>query len=62
MQRGRELDTPLAVCDRSQVLQASDAARALGVRAGQRRATALALAAGLGIVEHDPVAERDALE
>ena len=62
VQRGRELDTPLAVCDRSQVLQASDAARALGVRAGQRRATALALAAGLGIVEHDPVAERDALE
>ncbi|MFM1988536.1 MAG: hypothetical protein RJA99_1493 [Pseudomonadota bacterium] len=53
---------PLAVCDRLQVLQANEAAQALGVRPGVRRATALALSAGLRIVEHDARADADALE
>jgi hypothetical protein len=43
--RAHEGDAPLAVCDRLQVLQASDAAWALGLRPGMRRATALSLAA-----------------
>jgi protein ImuB len=60
--RGLADDVPTAVCDRLHVLQANDAAQALGVRPGVRRATALALAAALRVVEHDPVAERDALE
>jgi protein ImuB len=60
--RAHEGDAPLAVCDRLQVLQASDAAWALGLRPGMRRATALSLAADLRIVEHDAVRERDALE
>jgi protein ImuB len=61
VERGREADGPLAVCDRLQVLQANDAAHELGVRPGQRRATALALAAALAIVEHDEAGEREAL-
>jgi len=60
--RAHDGDAPLAVCDRLQVLQASDAARALGLRPGLKRATALSLAADLHIVEHDPALERDALE
>ena len=60
--RTHEGELPLAVCDRLQVLQASDAAQALGLRPGQRRATALSLAADLRIVEHDPVLEHEALE
>jgi protein ImuB len=60
--RAHEADVPLAVCDRLQVLQASEAARALGLRSGMRRATALSLAADLRIVEHDAGVERDALE
>jgi protein ImuB len=60
--RAHDGDAPLAVCDRLQVLQASDAAHALGLRPGMRRATALSLAADLRIVEHDAAGERDALE
>lgn len=59
--RAHDGELPLAVCDRQQVLQASDAAQAMGLRPGQRRATALSLAADLRIVEHDPVREHEAL-
>ncbi len=52
---------PIAVCDRQRVLQASESAQALGVRHGMKRATALALAPGLEIVERAPALERDAL-
>jgi protein ImuB len=60
--RAHESELPLAVCDRLHVRQANDAAQALGLQLGQRRATALSLAADLRIVEHDPVQEREALE
>ena len=60
--RGHAGETPLAVADRLQVLQANDAAQALGVLPGVRRATALALAAHLHVIEYDPLAEREALE
>ncbi len=53
---------PFAVCDRLTVLYACDAAQALGVHTGQKRATALALAPQLLIVERDPDRERRALE
>jgi len=59
--RGHDGDLPLALCDRLQVLQASPAARARGIRPGLRRATALSLAADLTLVEHDPLLERMAL-
>jgi protein ImuB len=54
-------DPLLAVCDHTRVLQASDSAQALGVRPGIKRATALALAPDLGLVERDATLERDAL-
>ena len=44
----------LAICNRSSVEQASPSARALGVHAGQKRATALAPAPALIIRERDP--------
>jgi protein ImuB len=59
--RGHDGAPPLAICDRLQVLHANEAARARGVDTGQRRATALALAADLRIVEHDAHAEAEAL-
>ena len=51
----------LAVCDHLRVLHASDGAQALGVRPGMKRATALALAPELDLVERDAALERDAL-
>lgn len=54
-------DPLLAVCDRLRVLQASDSVQALGVRSGMKRATALALAPELNLVERDATLERDAL-
>jgi protein ImuB len=51
----------LAVCDRLRVLQASDAASALGVHAGMKRATALAIAPDLMLVERDASREQEAL-
>jgi protein ImuB len=60
--RGRPDAPPVAICDHQQVLHASDAALAVGVRPGQRRATAQSLAAGLTLIEHDPQLERAALE
>jgi protein ImuB len=62
LQRAVDAPLPLAMCDRLRVLQVNDAARTAGVTPGLRRATALALAAGLWVVEHDPARERDALE
>ena len=52
---------PLAVCDRQRVLQSSDSAQALGVEPGMKRATALALAPQLRLLERNPALERDAL-
>lgn len=52
----------LAVCDRQRVLQASQSAQALGIRPGMKRATSLALAPALAIVERDPAREREALQ
>jgi protein ImuB len=60
--RGRAEAPAVAICDRLQVLHASDTALAAGVRPGQRRATAQSLAAGLTLIEHDPRLERAALE
>lgn len=60
--RGLPETQPVAVCDRLQVLQANEAAQALGARPGVRRATALALSAALRIVEHNPRADADALD
>ena len=54
-------DPLLAACDHMRVLQASDSAQALGVRPGMKRATALALAPELNLVERDATLERDAL-
>jgi protein ImuB len=51
----------LAVCDHMRVLQASDSAQALGVRSGMKRATALALAPELNLVEREATLEGDAL-
>jgi protein ImuB len=54
-------DGPLAICDRLEVLQSNPTAEVLGVRPGVRRATALALASTLRIVEHDPTEDAEAL-
>ena len=51
----------LAVCNRTTVLLASVPAQALGVHGGSKRATALALAPDLIIVERDTVREQEAL-
>ncbi|HMN82609.1 MAG TPA: DNA polymerase Y family protein [Burkholderiaceae bacterium] len=51
----------LAVCDARQVLLANRSARDAGVRAGQKRATALALAPDLLIRERQAAGEHDAL-
>jgi protein ImuB len=51
----------LAVCDRLAVLMASEPAQALGVHAGMKRATALALAPGLPLLERDEPREQEAL-
>lgn len=59
--RGLPDGGPVAVCDRLQVLQVNAAAQAVGLHPGLRRATALALAADLRLLEHDPAAEADAL-
>lgn len=52
---------PVAVCGRLTVLQANAQARALGVQPGIRRATALALAPGLLLIERDEAREHEAL-
>ena len=52
----------LAVCNRTTVLLASLPAQALGVHGGSKRATALALAPDLIIVERDTVREQQALQ
>ncbi len=48
-----ESSLPLAICNRTHVEQASPAAAARGVRIGQQRATALAVAPDLIIRERD---------
>ena len=53
---------PFAICNRSSVEQVNQSARALGVHAGQKRATALALAPTLIIRERDPALEQQALQ
>ncbi len=50
-----------ALCNRLQVLLPDAAAIAAGLRAGMKRATALALLPGLVVLERDPVRERAAL-
>lgn len=52
---------PAAVCTRLVVLEANEAARATGVHPGLKRATALALAPSLHVLERDPAREADAL-
>jgi protein ImuB len=52
----------LAVCDRLHVLLTNPGAQALGVRNGIKRATALALAPDLRMLERDPTREQQALE
>ncbi len=52
----------LAVCDRLHVLLANSQAQALGVRNQTKRATALALAPDLLMLERDPAREQQALE
>lgn len=52
----------LALCDRLHVLLANAGAQTLGIHIGCKRATALALAPDLIILERDPIRERHALE
>ena len=52
---------PIAVCGRLTVLQANPQAAALGVEPGIRRATALALAPALLLIERDEAREHEAL-
>lgn len=52
----------LAVADRLTILHANDNAVAFGVQRGMKRATALALAPELTLIERDPARERQALE
>lgn len=52
---------PLALIDAHRVVIANDAARALGVRAGIKRATALALAPNLQLGQADPARDAQAL-
>jgi protein ImuB len=51
----------LAVCDRLHVLLTNKAAQSQGIEAGMKRATALALAARLELLERNLQAEREAL-
>jgi len=51
----------LAVCEHHRISQASEGARTIGVQRGMKRATALALAPKLEIVERAPALELDAL-
>ena len=53
---------PFAICSRSHVEQANPSARAVGVQAGQKRATALALAPSLIIRERELAREQQALQ
>lgn len=52
----------LAVCDRLKVLLVSADAEQRGVRPGMKRATALALAPDLLLIERDPQREHEAIE
>ena len=60
--RGQEAPLILAICNRLQVLQASEPAHALGIRPGLRRASALSMASSLQIIEHNPALDHAALE
>ena len=51
----------IAVCDRFKVLMASTAAQALGIQAGIKRATALALAPDIVLIERKPEREQQAI-
>jgi len=52
---------PLALLERARITEADDAAQALGVRPGMRRATALALAPALALGTADAVRDAQAL-
>ncbi|HOA95735.1 MAG TPA: hypothetical protein PKJ79_18460, partial [Quisquiliibacterium sp.] len=54
--------TPVAVCAHQHVLLANATAQALGVRPGIRRATALALAPTVRLLERNPAREDLALQ
>ncbi|MCX7213160.1 MAG: DNA polymerase Y family protein [Burkholderiales bacterium] len=60
--RGQEAPLILAICNRLQVLHASEPAQALGIRPGLRRASALSMASALQIIEHNPALDHAALE
>jgi protein ImuB len=64
--RGAVTTTPLAVAENptltTRLLLCNAAAHASGVRPGMTAASALTLCAKLGIVQHNPAAERQALE
>lgn len=53
---------PLAICDRLHILDADDAARALGIVPGAKRAAALALAPTLRLHEYDEARRQAALD
>lgn len=61
-ERAGTQEWPLALCAGPLVVQVSAAASRLGIEPGQRRATALAIAPTLQLIEHQPVAAREALE
>lgn len=52
----------LAICNALQVQQASEAAKALGVRPGVRKASALSMAPQLHVIHHQPGVQQEALE
>jgi protein ImuB len=51
----------LAICDKHKVLIASDSAQALGVHGGIKRATALALAPDIALVDRNIIKEQEAV-
>jgi protein ImuB len=55
-------EPPAAVCDRLRLLWVSDPAAALGLHPGMKRASGLALAPDLLLLERDATAEAEALE
>jgi protein ImuB len=55
------VDLQLAICDKHKVLIASNAAQALGVQAGIKRATALALAPDVALLDRSIAKEQEAV-
>lgn len=60
--RAQDDPSPVAVCSTLLVHQANEAAQALGIHSGLRRATALSIAPQLRLIEHRSTVQQEALE